>query len=221
MMRDAGDGNYFDETATIRAAQGGDGRAFDRLVDTHYRSVYNTTYRMLGTSSAAADATQMTFLKAYEALESFRGEANFSTWLYRITVNVCLDELRRRKNDPISLTEEDEDGELSGVRDVPDETEEPARSAEQKELQRLVHEGIGRLPEDFRTVIVLYDIRGLSYQEISEVLGIPLGTVKSRLNRARNALREEMAVYLELFDGAGRHTGDQRADEPDVRAPDG
>ncbi len=189
-----------EEAATIRAAQRGDSSAFDRLVDAYYRSVYNTAYRMLGAESAASDATQATFLKVYEALESFRGDASFSTWLYRITMNVCLDDLRRRRNEPQSLTAEDDEGEPTGERDLPDESDEPARSAEQKELQRLVHEAIGRLPEDFRTVIVLYDIRGLSYQDIGEALDIPLGTVKSRLNRARHALREEMAGHLELFD---------------------
>lgn len=193
-------GRRFTEAAEIRAAQAGDRRAFDRLVDAHYRSVYNTAYRMLGAESAAADATQATFLKVYEALGSFRGDSSFSTWLYRITMNVCLDDLRRRKHEPLSLTDEDDDGEPTGERDLPDESDEPARSAEQKELAELVHAAIGRLPEDFRTVIVLYDIRGLSYQEIGEVLAIPLGTVKSRLNRARNALRDEMAGHLELFD---------------------
>jgi len=196
-----GDGGRPQEAMTIRAAQRGDRRAFDQLVDAHYRSVYNTAYRMLGGESAAADATQATFLKVYEALESFRGDASFSTWLYRITMNVCLDDLRRRRNEPLSLTDEDDEGEPTGERDLPDESDEPGRSAEQRELQRLVHEAIGRLPEDFRTVIVLYDIRGLSYQDISAALDIPLGTVKSRLNRARNALREEMAGELELFGG--------------------
>lgn len=188
------------EAATIRAAQRGDRAAFDRLVEAHYRAVYNTAYRMLGTASAAADATQSVFLRVFEALHSFRGDASFATWLYRISMNVCLDELRRRKHQPLSLTEEDEDGEGAGERDLPDETEQPARTAEQRELQRLVHEGLSRLPEDFRTIIVLYDLRGLAYQEIAEVLDIPLGTVKSRLNRARAALREEMAAHLELFD---------------------
>lgn len=189
------------ESELIRAARAGDAEAFDRLVEAHYRSVYNTAYRMLRIPGAAADATQATFVRVYEAISSFRGDASFSTWLYRITMNVCLDELRRRKNQPLSLTEEDDEGEPAGERDMPDLSEEPASTTEQRELQELVHEAIGRLTEDFRTVIVLYDIRGLSYQEISEVLEIPLGTVKSRLNRARQALREEMEPWVELFDG--------------------
>lgn len=188
------------ETELIRASSEGDADAFDRLVEAHYRSVYNTAYRMLRTPGAAADATQATFVRVWEALSSFRGDASFSTWLYRITMNVCLDELRRRKNQPLSLTEEDDDGEPAGERDMPDLSDEPAGTAEQRELQKLVHEAIARLSEDFRAVIVLYDLRGMAYQEISEVLDIPLGTVKSRLNRARAALREEMEPWAELFD---------------------
>jgi len=188
------------ESELVRASRAGDADAFDRLVESHYRSVYNTAYRMLRTPSAASDATQATFVRVWEALSSFRGDASFSTWLYRITMNVCLDELRRNKNRPLSLTLEDDDGEPTGERDMPDFSDEPSGTAEQRELQQLVHEAIGRLSEDFRAVIVLYDIRGLSYQEISDALQVPLGTVKSRLNRARQALREEMEPWVELFD---------------------
>ncbi len=189
------------EPVLIEAAQEGDREAFDSLVEGHYRSVYNTSYRMLGTPGDASDATQAVFVRVWEALSSFRGDASFSTWLYRITMNVCLDEIRRRKNQPLSLTEEDDEGEPAAERDMPDVSDEPSRTAEQRDLQRLVHEAIARLSEDFRTVIVLYDLRGLSYQEISDVLDIPLGTVKSRLNRARQALRDEMEPHMELFDG--------------------
>ncbi|MFO8081955.1 MAG: sigma-70 family RNA polymerase sigma factor [Armatimonadota bacterium] len=188
------------DSELVRASRAGDAEAFDCLVEAHYRSVYNTAYRMLRTPSAASDATQATFVRVWEALSSFRGDASFSTWLYRITMNVCLDELRRNKNQPLSLTVEDDDGEPSGERDMPDFSDEPASTAEQRQLQELVHEAIGRLSDDFRAVIVLYDIRGLSYQEISDALEIPLGTVKSRLNRARQALREEMEPWAELFD---------------------
>lgn len=188
------------DSALVRASQEGDAEAFDRLVEAHYRSVYNTAYRMLRTPSAASDATQATFVRVWEALSSFRGDASFSTWLYRITMNVCLDELRRNKNKPLSLTVEDDDGEAPRQRDIPDFSDEPASTAEQRQLQELVHEAIGRLSEDFRAVIVLYDIRGLSYQEIGDALEIPLGTVKSRLNRARQALREEIEPWAELFD---------------------
>jgi RNA polymerase sigma-70 factor (ECF subfamily) len=195
-----GDDANRSEAELLRASRAGDAEAFDCLVEVHYRSVYNTAYRMLRRPSAASDATQATFVRVWEALSSFRGDASFSTWVYRITMNVCLDELRRRKNEPFSLTEEDDEGDPAGQRDMPDFSDEPASTAEQRQLQELVHEAIGRLSEDFRAVIVLYDIRGLSYQEISDALDIPLGTVKSRLNRARSALREEMEPWVELFD---------------------
>lgn len=187
------------EPDLIKAAQEGDREAFDSLVEAHYSNVYNTAYRMLGAPSVASDATQSVFVRVWEALSSFRGDASFSTWLYRITTNVCLDELRRRKSEPLSLTEDDD--EPAREREVPDFSDEPARTAEERDLQRLVHDAISRLSEDFRVVVVLYDLRGLSYQEISEVLNVPLGTVKSRLNRARQALRQEIAPHMELFEG--------------------
>lgn len=187
------------ESELVRRAQSGDSLSFDRLVEAHYATVYSTAYRMLGDSSSASDATQTAFLRAFEALDSFRGASAFGTWLYRIVMNVCLDELRKRRNQPVSLVAEDEEEDSLEERDIPDEAEEPAGLVEQRERQAIVQAAIGQLPEDYRAIIVLYDIRGLSYQEISEVLGVPLGTVKSRLNRARHALRELMAPHLELF----------------------
>lgn len=187
------------ESELVRRAQSGDSSSFDRLVEAHYATVYSTAYRMLGDSSSASDATQTAFLRAFEALDSFRGASAFGTWLYRIVMNVCLDELRKRRNQPVSLVAEEEEEDSLEERDIPDEAEEPAGLVEQRERQAIVQAAIGQLPEDYRAIIVLYDIRGLSYQEISEVLEVPLGTVKSRLNRARHALRELMAPHLELF----------------------
>jgi len=169
------------------------------LVDAHYSSVYNIACRMLADPQAAADATQVAFVRAFEALPGFRRDAAFKTWVYRIAMNVCLDEIRRRESQPLSLTTEDDQGELLAEREVPDDSDEPAGKAEQRERQAIVHSALARLPEDFRAIIVLYDINGLSYQEISDTLQIPLGTVKSRLNRARHALRDELEPHLELF----------------------
>ncbi len=188
-----------DEARLIEQSRAGNTSSFDRLVEAHYTAVYNAAFRMLSDPDSAADATQTTFIRAFDALANFRGDSAFSTWLYRITMNVCLDELRKRKNQPLSLVTEDSEDDTSEEREIPDEADEPGARAEQLERQTIVHEAIGRLPEDYRTIVVLYDIRGLSYQEISEVLEIALGTVKSRLNRARLALREEMKPHLELF----------------------
>ena len=106
--------------------------SFDRLVDGHYSTVYNIAYRMLGDSQTAADATQIAFVKAFEALPNFRGDAAFKTWLYRIVVNVCLDEIRRREHQPLSLTTEEDEGQPPlAEREVPDESDEPAGLAEQ------------------------------------------------------------------------------------------
>lgn len=187
------------ERELIRRAQRGDAESFDQLVEAHYRAVYNTAYRMLDDFHAAADATQVTFLRAFENLPSFRGASALGTWLYRIVMNVCLDELRKRRHQPASLIAEDEEEKDPQEREIPDESGDPESLAEQQERQRLVQQAIGRLPEDYRAIIVLYDLRGLSYQQISQVLGVPLGTVKSRLNRARQALREELRPYLELL----------------------
>jgi len=187
------------EASLIRRAQKGISGSFDRLVDAHYSSVYNIACRMLADPQAAADATQVAFVRAFEALPGFRRDAAFKTWVYRIAMNVCLDEIRRRESQPLSLTTEDDQGELLAEREVPDDSDEPAGKAEQRERQAIVHSALARLPEDFRAIIVLYDINGLSYQEISDTLQIPLGTVKSRLNRARHALRDELEPHLELF----------------------
>lgn len=188
-----------DEAKLMELAQVGDASSFDQLVEAHYVTVYNTAYRMLGDADAACDATQTTFIRAFDALKSFRGASAFSTWLYRIAMNVCLDDLRRRKHQPLSLVTEESEDAPPEEREIPDEADEPGAKAEQRERQTIVQQAISQLPDDYRAIIVMYDIRGLSYQEICEALDIPLGTVKSRLNRARHALREEMEPHLELF----------------------
>ncbi len=188
-----------DEAKLMELAQAGDAASFDQLVEAHYVAVYNTAYRMLGDADAACDATQTAFIRAFDALKSFRGASAFSTWLYRIAMNVCLDDLRRRKHQPLSLVTEESEESSPEEREIPDESDEPGAKAEQRERQVIVQQAIGRLPKDYRAIVVMYDIRGLSYQDICEALDVPLGTVKSRLNRARHALREEMQPHLELF----------------------
>ncbi|MFQ6131865.1 MAG: RNA polymerase sigma factor [Armatimonadota bacterium] len=184
----------------LKRSQAGDPAAFDRLVDQCYPLVYNTAYRMLADEEEACDATQEAFVRAFGAIRRFRSEASFTTWLYRIATNVCLDQLRRRKRRPSSLRlVNEEQSEEPGVRDIPDDSPDPAGWAEQAERQQLVELGLQRLSEEHRTVIVLYDINGLSYEEIAGVLELPLGTVKSRLNRARMALKDEIEPHLELF----------------------
>jgi RNA polymerase sigma-70 factor, ECF subfamily len=188
-----------DERDLIERSQRGDTQAFDRLVGEHYVMVYNTAYRMLGSPDLAEDATVEAFARAYRSLDRFRGEATFSTWLYRIVTNVCLDYLRGSAQTTISLDEGwGEEGEQQ--REVPDESTNPARTALQRRRQEVVHQALQRLSGDHRAVLVLYDLHGFPYEEVSAILGVPVGTVKSRLNRARHALKQELTPHLELFE---------------------
>jgi RNA polymerase sigma-70 factor (ECF subfamily) len=179
----------------VARAQGGDREAFDRLVDETYAMIYATAYRLTGDVELAADATQDAYVRAYNSLRTFRGGSTFSTWMYRIVVNASLDALRRRSRAPEPLAFADEEHERQV--EVADESADPQTAVEARELQQIVGRGLQQLSEDHRTVLVLFDINGLSYEEITEVLGVPLGTVKSRLNRARLALRKVIAPQVE------------------------
>jgi len=186
------------EADLIERARQGDTRAFDRLVQEHYVLAYNTAYRLLGDPDWGEDATIEAFSRAFRSLERFRGDSSFSTWLYRIVTNVCLDHLRGPNPPPASLDTAGEEGQAS--REVPDESGDPALAVLQQRRQAVVHRALQALSSDHRTVLVLYDLNGFSYEEIGSILGVPIGTVKSRLNRARHALREELEPYLELFE---------------------
>ena len=189
------------DSKLIARAQAGDRAAFDDLVRQHYALAYNVAYRMLGDHDLSADAMQVAFVRAYRAIGRFRREAGFSTWLYRIVTNVCLDQLRRNDRTSHSLTVQDEyDGDALEERDLPDGGADPAASVEQRERQKMVQTALMRLHPGHREILAMYDLSGLSYEEISEVLRVPLGTVKSRLNRARHALKDELAEHMELFD---------------------
>ena len=188
------------ESEIIHQCQAGDTSSFDLLVEEHYTRVYNTALRMLGDPDSAADATQAAFVRAFRSLESFRGDSSFSTWLYRITANVCLDELRNRPQEPVSLTFVSDDDEEPQERSIPDNRTEPAACVARNERQRVVHEAIQQLSAEHRVVLVLYDLDGFSYKDTAQILGIPVGTVKSRLNRARCALKEVLRPHLELFE---------------------
>jgi len=186
------------EQDLIQQAQAGDRRSFDALVARSYPLVFNTAYRILGDHDLAADATQTTFVRAYRSLQSFRGSSSFTTWLYRIVSNVCLDIMRRRKRHDQSLTL-DSDEDPHSEREIPDERDHPERLMIEGELQRAVHQAMQKLRPDHRVVLTLYDLAGFSYEDIATMLQLPLGTVKSRLNRARLALRDEMSLEPELI----------------------
>lgn len=184
----------------IKLAQEGDRAGFDELVRRHYTLAHNVAYRMLSDHDLAADATQGAFVRAYKAIGRFRHDASFSTWLYRIVTNVCLDHLRQHERTARSLTLLDDDDE-SGLQemDIPDASADPAGTAEQRARQDVVQQALSRLGVEHRQILVMYDLTGQSYEDISEMLAIPLGTVKSRLNRARHALKAELTEHMELF----------------------
>lgn len=188
------------EQDLIVRCQKGDTAAFEQLIHKYEKQVINTAYKMFGNPEDAYDMAQEVFLKVYRQLETFHMQSSFSTWLYRITANVCLDELRKRKRriNPVSLTVED-DEQLSEL-PVSDDSASPETIAQKHELSRVIQQAISELDDVYRIVITLREIDGLDYQAISEVLGISLGTTKSRISRARRQLKEKLMQYRELFD---------------------
>jgi RNA polymerase sigma-70 factor (ECF subfamily) len=188
----------------VERSRAGDRASFDALVRRYYALAYNLAFRMLSDPDRAADATQSAFVRAYRAMPRFRQEANFSTWLYRIVTNVCLDTLRRPERGEQSLTAaEQEEGPGLEEIDIPDGAADPALTAEQRERQQVVQEALKQLRDDHRAIVVMYDLQGMAYEDIARALRIPLGTVKSRLNRARHALKEALASRRDLFSDLG------------------
>ena len=178
------------ERDLIQSARRGDVQAFNRLVELYQDRAYHTAYRILDNADAAADATQESFLAAYRHLGDFRG-GSFNAWLLRIVTNACYDFLRSRKRRPADSLEDmlDSDPDREPP-DFVDRREGPAEHTERAELHRLLQLGISQLPDDQRIVLVLADVQGLSYEEIAAATSTNLGTVKSRLNRARLRLRD-------------------------------
>ena len=174
------------ENELVRAAANGDETAFGELVRMYENKAYHLALRMCGNADDAYDVAQDAFLAAWRGLPSFRGEAGFSTWLYRLVSNAAIDHLRRTKHQRAQVSLDDEELNLDSV----DPSPGPQESAEETDLQRVVQEGLGQLGDDHRTVLVMREVQELSYDEIAGALQIDLGTVKSRLARARTALRK-------------------------------
>ena len=177
-----------EELQIIRRARSGDTRAFETLVLENQKNVYNLALKILGSEEDAKDASQETFLRAYRSLESFHGDSRFSVWLYRTASNVCIDFLRRKKRRAeLSMTvsnEEDGEAEL----EIPDERFSPEAMLEKAERIRALREGLQKLPEEYRRILTLREIGGMSYEELAQILELELGTVKSKLFRARKKL---------------------------------
>ncbi len=188
------------EMERIHQCQQGNLQAFEEIVELYEKKIYNLAYRMMGNHEDANDMTQEAFIRAYQALDTFRGDARFSTWLYRIATNVCLDELRkksRRRTESLDQPIYTDDGAVS--REIPDWSTNPDEALSKHQIQEMVWKGIQMLPDDQKNVLILRDIQGHSYEEIADITQVSLGTVKSRLNRARLALKDIMEFDRELF----------------------
>jgi RNA polymerase sigma-70 factor (ECF subfamily) len=171
----------------VRRFLSGDRTAFAALVERHERRVYNLALRMTGREDDARDATQDALLTVLRKLSSFRGEAAFTTWLHRVTVNACYDLLRKRQRSPL-LERGDDD--LPAVEPPP-----AADHADSSDLSIDVQRALNEVPEDFRVVMILHDVHDLPHEEVADILRIPIGTVKSRLHRGRIALARALGVH--------------------------
>jgi len=187
------------ESLLIERCQQGDTIAFDRLVERHGQWVYNLAYRMIGDREEAHDIAQEAFVRAFAAIKGFRRGSSFATWLYRVTANVCLDEIKRRRRRPAPATSF-----LSGENqrpDPPDPAPDVAQRVEAIERRELVRRAIASLPLHHRLPLVLCELQGCSYDEVAAIMKTNVGTVKSRLNRARLALKKALEPHLELLRG--------------------
>lgn len=193
------------ESALIHDAQHGDLEAFNRLVLAYQDALYNTALRILGDEDRAADATQEAFISAFRAINSYRG-GSFKAWLLRTVTNACYDELRRQKRRPTTPLEpeNDDDEEIESPRWLADGSMSPEEKFEAAELEHAIQHCLEALPTDFRAVVVLADLQGLDYAEIAAAVRTPLGTVKSRIARARLRLRECLQDFWELLPAAFR-----------------
>ncbi|HEX9118437.1 MAG TPA: sigma-70 family RNA polymerase sigma factor [Anaerolineae bacterium] len=205
------------ENLLIGSAQGGDLQAFNKLVLMYQGLAYNVAYNLLGNADEAVDATQDSFVKAYQAIGRYWG-GSFKAWLLRIVTNTCYDMLRSRRRHwarCASLNDMLERPESAAI--MRDRAAGPQEQAENHELRQIIHQGIRALPVEQRTVVVLYDVEGFSYEEIARATGMPVGTVKSRLNRARTHLRDYLLAAGALSASQAAGFGAARPSVPSAR----
>jgi RNA polymerase sigma-70 factor (ECF subfamily) len=183
----------------LRRLRERDERAFKELVDEHRDKVFNLTYRMLNNRAEAEDVAQEVFISVFKTIETFREESKFSTWLYRVTVNHCKNRIkylaRRHDRDQDELDEASEQDAAAAVT-APRPSPRPDKAMEAAQTEKMLQEAIGELDEDHRVLVVLRDVEDLSIEEICEITGLPDGTIKSRLHRARMALRKKIQRHL-------------------------
>ncbi len=178
-----------DEAALVAASQAGDQDAFAQLVQHHQRRVFNLVFRMLQEYEEANEITQEAFLAAWQGLPSFRGDARFSTWLYRIAYNCCLKQLEQRKRDQALQVAMQAEHVLLHI------NEDCSAELEVHDRQTLVREHLSKLPAKYRIVLVLRHLQEMTYEEMAEILTMPIGTIKTHLFRARNLLKERLEAF--------------------------
>lgn len=188
------------EKKLIELSVSGDIEAFETLIQSHQKRVYNIALRMTGNPEDAQELAQDAIVRAFTSIGKFRGDSSFSTWLYRITINVCTDFLRkRRKTTVISMEQGPVSNENNQGIQIEEEAPGPDELAEKKQLKELVREAIDLLSDEHKQVLILRDIMDMSYKEIANTLNVNEGTIKSRLNRARAGLKKIIMQRAELF----------------------
>lgn len=191
---------HLPDEVLVSKSKNGDLDAFEELVRRYEGKVYGMAFRFMGNHADAMDLAQEGFIRLYQNLPGFRGDSSFSTWMYRVVANACRDELRRRQRQRSVSLEEMADS-AGGSIPVPSAEVSPEEAAERNELQEYVQMCLNSLSEEHRLILIMREIQGLSYDEIADTLDCSLGTVKSRLNRARHALKDRVAMHRELFNG--------------------
>ena len=182
----------------VRRAQEGDVRAFEQLFQQYHRGIYNTIYQMTRNDADAADLTQEVFVRAYRALPRLQTPEAFTSWLYRIAVNLSRNWLRDRGRVRVeSLEQPGEEGEEGNTREIADPNSDPAVLAQTRDMQERVQKAIAGLSPDHRRVVTLHHLEGMPVEEIARIVGCSIGTVKSRLSRAREHLRRKLSGYVE------------------------
>lgn len=185
------------EISLIRESKNGNSSSFEELVSPHYKKAFNTAYRILGNLEDANDVAQDAIIKVFKSIGSFKENSSFSTWVYKIVVNTCIDFKRKNKKQQVVYLDK-EIGEKNGglVLEIPDNAGTPESLFEENEVKHIIDDAINQLNFEQRKIIVLRDVRGFSYKEIAEILECSEGTVKSRISRARNNLRKLLASKL-------------------------
>lgn len=199
------------EQLLVKRSKSGDIEAFEQLIFDYQKKAYNIALRVMGNQEDAKDMCQEAFIRIYKSIEGFKEQSSFSTWMYRIVTNVCLDEIRKKKkSETVSLdgTYETENGEIHF--EIASDDDTPEEAYVRTEKKRIILKSINELSEEYKTAIVLRDIQGFSYEEIANILCCSIGTVKSRINRARNILKDKLKIALELSSHSDVYIAERR-----------